>query len=642
MVIPGPSGLAGSHSGGPTRTDTRPAAPLVGQTGAEPPDPLCRQPIAGRGALRQVALLIGYIAAGVAVTWPLATYLRGRLPDIEDPASYVWSLWWVAHQITHLGNPWFTPRLAAPAGVALGYDTLMPLLGLLMLPVTLLAGPAISYNLLVVVLPGVLCYALYRVARLWLPSAVGAVGAGALFGLSTMVAFQDWFHLNIAAGTVFLPLALEASVRLRRRPGTGRALLTGVVVGLAVLVNQESAIMAAILVVLALAPWLAAQPSLARMRDCGVVALAAVAVASPQIAAMAWQSGSGGAATPASQLPIWYRRLGAGLPTLFSPSPRLRSWGPGSWNLGSLASGFRFTLTEGVPAFGVTLTVLALAGLVISWRRRSARWLALLWLGSAVLAMGSALKIGTTSYLPAAITQGGVRLSGVMPFTWLVQVPGLSAFREADRFTLLGLVPAALLGGSTLGWLATRARPLLTREAGIRTRAALAGVLLLIAVLGAALEAGWPGGGPATQSIPASLPALDGPIAADHSGSIVVDVPFGIRGGLGQRYGVKIYPEALALASSDGHPRAISYTSWIPLPTLQAARRHPFYARLAAAQEGYPSDAHQARLARADARRMDVGWVLVWHATPWVLRYLAQTGFRFGYRADRVLVYRPS
>ena len=641
LVNPGPAAVAGSRSAAPTRKETRPAAPLAGQSGTGPPYPLSRWPIAGRDALGQVALLIGYIAAGVAVTWPLATYLRGRLPDIEDPASYVWSLWWVAHQITHLGNPWFTPRLAAPAGVALGYDTLMPLLGLLMLPVTLLAGPAVSYNLLVVVLPGAACYALYRVARLWLPSAVGAVGAGALFGLSTMVAFQDWFHLNIAAGTVFLPLALEASIRLRRRPGIGRALLTGMVLGLAVLVNQESAIMAAVLVILALVPWLAAQPSLDRARDCGAVVLAALAVASPQIAAMTWQSGSGGAAAPASQLPIWYRRLGAGLPTLFSASPRLRSRGLGSRHLGFLASGFHFPLTEGVPAFGATLTVLALAGLVISWRRRSARWLALLWLGSAALAMGPALTIGTTSYLPAAVTLGGVRLSGVMPFTWLVQVPGLSAFREADRFTLLGLVPAALLGGSTLGWLATRARPLLTREAGIRTRAGLAGVLLLTAALGAALEAGWPGGGPVSQSIPATLPDLDRPIAADHSRSVVVDVPFGIRGGVAKRYGARIYPEALALASSDGHPRAISYTSWVPLPTVREIRRHPFYARLAAAQKGYPSDARQARLARLDARRMDVGWVLVWRANPGVLRYLSQTGFRFDYRADRVSVYRP-
>jgi hypothetical protein len=572
----------------------------------------------------------------VAVTWPLATYLRGRLPDIQDPGSYVWSLWWVAHQVAHLGNPWFTSRLAAPVGVQLGYDTLMPLLGLLMLPVTLLAGAAVSYNLLVVVLPGVLCYALYRVARLWLPSQAGAVAAGALFGLSTMVTFQDWFHLNIAAGTVFLPLALEAAVRLRRRPGIPRALRVGLVLGLAVLVNQESAIMAAILVILALIPWLAGQPSLDRLRDCGAAALTALVVASPEIAAMAWQSSSGGTAAAAATLRVWYRRLGTGLPTLFSPSPRLRSWG-----LGTLAGGFHFTLTEGVPAFGITLTVLALAGLVISWQRRSARWLALLWLGSTALAMGPALKIGNTSYLPAAITLGGDRLSGVMPFTWLVQVPGLSAFREADRFTLLGMVPAALLGGSTVGWLAARARPLLGSAAQARTRPLVACVLLLIAVLGAALEAGWPGGGPAKQSIPASLPALDGPIAADHSGSIVVDVPFGIRGGLPKRYGAKIEPESLALASSDGHPRAISYTSWIPLPTVRAIRRHAFYARLAAAQGGRPSNARQARLARASARRMNVGWVLVWRATPGVLYYLRQAGFRFDYRADGVSVYRP-
>jgi len=169
----------------------------------------------------------------------------------------------------------------------------------------------------------------------------------------------------------------------------------------------------------------------------------------------------------------------------------------------------------------------------------------------------------------------------------------------------------------------------------------VAGALLLVAVPGAALEAGWPGGGPARRSMPASRPALDGPIAADHSSSIVVDVPFGIRGGLPERYGAKIKPESLALASSDGHPRAISYTSWIPAPTVRAVRRHAFYARLAAAQNGSPSDARQAHLARADARRMDVGWVLVWTATPEILHYLAQAGFRFGYRADGVSVYRP-
>jgi hypothetical protein len=169
----------------------------------------------------------------------------------------------------------------------------------------------------------------------------------------------------------------------------------------------------------------------------------------------------------------------------------------------------------------------------------------------------------------------------------------------------------------------------------------VAGALLVIAVLGAGLEAGWPGGGPVRRSMPASWPALDAPIAADHSASIVVDVPFGIRGGLPKRFGGKIEPQALALASSDGHPRAISYTSWIPAPTIRGVQRHPFYARLVAAQNGNPSDASQAALARADGRRMDVGWILVWKATPEILHYLAQAGFRFDYRADGVSAYRP-
>ena len=72
----------------------------------------------------------------------------------------------------------------------------------------------------------------------------GAIAAGAFFGLSSMLAWQDWYHLNIAAGTLFLPMTLEAVVRLRRRPGLRQGVILGVVLGASVLVNQESAVMA--------------------------------------------------------------------------------------------------------------------------------------------------------------------------------------------------------------------------------------------------------------------------------------------------------------------------------------------------------------------------------------------------------------
>ena len=159
----------------------------------------------------------------------------GGLPDrqgaaVSDPASYIWGLWWVAHQVAHLGNPWFTRLMAAPAGIQLGFDTTMPLAGVLMAPITLSAGPAASFYLLTIAMPGLACYVMYRAARLWLRPD-GAIAAGALFGLSSMLAWQDWYHLNIAAGTLALPMTLEAAVRLRRRPRLPPGIILGAVVG---------------------------------------------------------------------------------------------------------------------------------------------------------------------------------------------------------------------------------------------------------------------------------------------------------------------------------------------------------------------------------------------------------------------------
>ncbi len=124
--------------------------------------------VAARPAVRHLVLAVCYGAAGIAVTWPRAAYLTGRLPASNDVSSYVWDLWWVARQVTHLGDPWFTGYMAAPAGVQLGFDTTMPLAGLVMAPVTLAFGPAASLALLTALAPGAACYAACRAARLWL------------------------------------------------------------------------------------------------------------------------------------------------------------------------------------------------------------------------------------------------------------------------------------------------------------------------------------------------------------------------------------------------------------------------------------------------------------------------------------------
>ena len=243
-VPAGRAGAAVGHGGGgPRRPGARP--------GRRPGSGAARRPrtgwLAAHPVIGHAVLLICYLAAGVAVTWPRASYLAGQLPSSRDSASYVWGFWWMARQVSHLGNPWFTNHMAAPAGVFLGFHALMPLPGLIMTPVTLAFGPSASYNLLVIVVPGLLCYAMYRAARLWLTTQPGAIAAGAFFGLSAMLGQEDWYHLNIAAGALFLPITLELSVRLRRSPGLRLAAGLGVALGAAVLTDSESAILAAIL-----------------------------------------------------------------------------------------------------------------------------------------------------------------------------------------------------------------------------------------------------------------------------------------------------------------------------------------------------------------------------------------------------------
>ncbi len=46
--------------------------------------------------------------------------------------------------------------------------------------------------------------------------------------------------------------------------------------------------------------------------------------------------------------------------------------------------------------------------------------------------------------------------------------------------------------------------------------------------------------------------------------------------------------------------------------------------------------------ARLDARKMNVGWVIVWHPVAGLAQYLTRTGFRFDYRADGIPVYRAT
>lgn len=586
-----------------------------------------RHPVTG-----QVCLLLTYLVFGVLATWPRATYLfAGLLPDSRDQGSYTWDMWWVAHQVERFGGLFSTHQIFAPVGAQLAYHDLMPLVCLVMMPVTVTAGPAVSVNLLSVLVPGLLAYAMYRAARLWLPP-TGAFASGLCYGLSSMLAWRAWFHLNIAVGAVFLPLTLAAAVRLRRDPSVRRALVLGLVVGLCVLVDLESTVLALLVAVAVLVGWLFGGPRSTpdaadrrkwtrlvgrRLTLVGMAGGVAVVVGSPELIAMVEQAAA--VAPNPTELAGDYAAYGVALPQLFTPSPQVAAFG--LTTLGRLF--YQGVATEGMPTFGITLTVLALLGAVTGARRQARIWL-VLWLGGAVLALGSVLYLGTHAYTPAPIQDHGHTVSLLMPFTWFVHLPGLSSFREANRFTVLALVPAALLAGSAVAWLRQRFAP----------------ALVLVALV-CTPELGWSS---VAQygTMPTGLPAVDRAVAADSSRSLVVDVPLGFRSGTVE-LGPGFPAEELVEATLDGHPRAIGYAARLPESTTAALAQHAFYADLLNVQAGHEIHAGDVPAATADARQLTVGWVLVWTpVTPQISDFLTATGFTLDHRTHGVSVYRAA
>jgi len=162
-----------------------------------------------------------------------------------------------------------------------------------------------------------------------------------------------------------------------------------------------------------------------------------------------------------------------------------------------------------------------------------------------------------------------------MPYTWLIRIPGLSALREPTG-SRCSAARRAVLAGAAVQWVCDHAPPGRGGRGHRRDR-----------------RRRIPGGGLVGGHGPrmaAALPSVDGPVLADHSGSIVVDVPFGLRGGVASRRPAG--PGVVVLATADGHPRAISYTSWVPRPTKAGIASYPFYRFLYDAQLG-PSSARR-------------------------------------------------
>ncbi|MEK6277995.1 MAG: hypothetical protein AABM29_08285 [Actinomycetota bacterium] len=611
----------------------REPAPARVAAPAREPDAAPRRPRDWRpAALREALVLGGYLTLVVIFTWPAVTKIFSEFASL-DPTTTAWNFWWVKEQLFSLGNPFATDDIFAPVGTQLGFHTLSPLAGWLLAPLTAAIGAGPTTNLMKLVVPVINCYVTYRLAlRLGLER-WAAFAAGALYGCSPALIWRADGHFNFAAGAIFPPLALNAAVRLRFGSRTRDAVLLGVVLGASILIDLTFFLFSAGLVAaygIAAAHLDGPQTRRPLLRGAGIAAGVAFLVALPQLVAMLSQVADGEYRQPRSVLAQSWATYGASPATLFAPAFPLEERTDIRLGLWAHRPG------EGLSNYGWGLLILAVAGAVLAFRRRLVKWLIAVWLALTILSLGPSLVLGSDTYVPLAITAYGQKLSLLAPYSYLVQIPGLSDLRAAARFGLLAMLPLALLAGLGLQQLVAR------RLAAAWAVLALGAGLALVEL-----------GGEIRSTGPMHYDRIYGPVEDDSSESIVVDLPLtwsSSTSGAGAPYDGLAFasPEmAMLRATQHGHPAAYGVAARVGPDVVPDLLSNRFYRDLLRLQgrsvySSPPSpNPPDPEAGGANARRLGVGWVTVWpQASRRVIPYLRGAGFERVAEEKGTLLYR--
>ena len=144
-----------------------------------------------------------WILVGLRSPIRLSHEVVGQGPD---PSLFVWFLaWWP----THWWHPWKTTLLWAPTGIHLGWVTTVPFLSLIASPLTMFAGPIVSYNLMMWLGVFATAWATYLFCYEWHHRPQVGMVQGLIVAISPYLMGQAWDgHLNL----VWMPVPLLTAV----------------------------------------------------------------------------------------------------------------------------------------------------------------------------------------------------------------------------------------------------------------------------------------------------------------------------------------------------------------------------------------------------------------------------------------------
>ena len=188
-----------------------------------------------RGRVRALAcwlVVCGYLLGAVAVTWRLWADPASLMPigrGNRDVDLFAWYMRFEATSISHGSLPGLvSTAMNAPHGISLLWNTSLLLPGVVLSPLTLLAGPQTTLTVLLTLGFAGSAASLFWVLRRWEASISAAALGGAVYGFSPALldAGMGHYHLQFA---VFPPLIIDALMRLVT--GRGRPVRTGAWLG---------------------------------------------------------------------------------------------------------------------------------------------------------------------------------------------------------------------------------------------------------------------------------------------------------------------------------------------------------------------------------------------------------------------------
>lgn len=191
--------------------------------------------------------LLIYIAIATAFFGDFGSWTSRYFGLGEDPVTFVWFLHWWPFAIVHGLNPFLSRYVWFPHGFDFAWDTSVPFAALLSLPVTLLQGPVLSFNLLSIAAPALSAWTAFLLARHLTRDWPAAVVGGYLFGFSSYELGQMLGHLNLDL-TFLVPVAVLLCVQRAQGKLDGRRFIVAMAVLLLVELGLSSEILATLCV----------------------------------------------------------------------------------------------------------------------------------------------------------------------------------------------------------------------------------------------------------------------------------------------------------------------------------------------------------------------------------------------------------